>query len=245
MPCHDGSVEGGRLLWFCSWSCGWNCRCCSGLHSNRTFQAHRVGFAFHPRHVLPLGRASKSLWCHCCVHFLGIPIAELCGKCIVTNMSSVGFEPVGEEWQSCYFHPALKLYLVVYVDDFTMAGPKEKLVSGWSLIRKGLDIEPPVPIGVYLGCTHGEGTMKIGDIVARTMTYNMEDFLSSGVDRYLELAGNGVKLKTVATPFPNEDQGTSSQGAPCESGTFCECPWCEYTPFLPMFISRRMTPVGT
>ena len=34
--------------------------------------------------------------------------------------------------------------------------------------------------------------MKIGDITARTartMTYNMEDFLSSCVDRYLELAG--------------------------------------------------------
>ena len=56
-----------------------------------------------------------------------------------------------------------------------MSGPKENLGKGWPLIRKGLDIEPPVPIGVYLGCSHEDGTMKIGDITARTMTYNMED----------------------------------------------------------------------
>ena len=145
------------------------------------------------------------------------------------HVTSVGFKPVGEEWQSCYFHPALKLFLVVYVDDFKMAGPKENLEKGWSLIRKGLGIEPPVPIGVYLGCSHEEGTMKIGDIIARTITYNMEDFLSSCVDRYLELAGNGVKLKSVTAPFLNEHQGTSPQGAPCESGPFCECPWCKHT----------------
>ena len=71
--------------------------------------------------------------------------------------------------------------------------------------------------------------MKIGDITAITMTYNMEDFLSSCVDRYLELAGNGVKLETVATAFLVEDQGTSPQGAPCEPGPYCECPWCEHT----------------
>ena len=134
-----------------------------------------------------------------------------------------------EEWQSCYFHPALKLYHVVYVDDFKLSGPKENLSKGWSLIRKGLDIEPPVPIGVYLGCSHEEGTMKIGDITARAMTYNMQDFLSSCVKRYLELAGNDVKLKTVSTPFLNEGQGTSPQGAPCESGPCCECPWCKHT----------------
>ena len=126
------------------------------------------------------------------------------------HVKSVGFKPVGDEWQSCYFHPALKLYLVVYVDDFKMSGPRKTLIrTGWSLIRKGLHIEPPVPFGVYLGCSHEEGTMKVGDITARTMPYNMEDFLSSCVDRYLELAGNGVKLKTVTTPFLNEDQGTS------------------------------------
>ena len=145
-----------------------------------------------------------------------------------THVKSVGFAPVGEEWHSCYFHHKLRLFLVIYVDDFKMAGPKDNLPNGWSLLQKGLVIETPVPIGVYLGCGHEEGTMKVGDIVARTMTYNMEDFLTSCVDRYLELAGDGVKLRTVATPFLVEDQGISPQGAPNQSGPFSECPWCKH-----------------
>ena len=88
-----------------------------------------------------------------------------------THVEGVGFAPVGEEWPSCYFHHKLRLFLVIYVDDFRMAGPKGKLSSGWPLFQKGLVIETPVPIGVYLGCGHGEGTMKVGDVVARTMTY--------------------------------------------------------------------------
>ena len=51
------------------------------------------------------------------------------------HVQSVGFKLVGEEWQSCYFHPTLKLYLVVYVDDFKLSGPKGNLSKGWSLIR--------------------------------------------------------------------------------------------------------------
>ena len=57
--------------------------------SKLNFPAPHVGFAFLPRHVLHLGRASKSLLCHCCVHFTGILIAGLCGRCTVTNMSKV------------------------------------------------------------------------------------------------------------------------------------------------------------
>ena len=131
-----------------------------------------------------------------------------------SHVKSVGFEPIGEEWPSYYFHHKLRLFLVIYVDDSKMAGPKGNLSNGWYLLQKGLVIETPVPIGVYLGCRHEEGTMKVGDIVARTMTYNMEDFLTSCVDRYLELAGDGVKLRIVTTPFLVEDQGTSPQGAP-------------------------------
>ena len=45
------------------------------------------------------------------------------------HAKSVVFQLVGEGWQSCYFHPALKLFLVVYVDDFKMSGPKETLIK--------------------------------------------------------------------------------------------------------------------
>ena len=30
---------------------------------------------------------------------------------------------MGEEWPVCYYHEKLKLMLVVYVDDFKLAGP--------------------------------------------------------------------------------------------------------------------------
>ena len=36
------------------------------------------------------------------------------------------FEPIGEEWPSVYIHEKLQLVLVVYVDDFKMAGPQKK-----------------------------------------------------------------------------------------------------------------------
>ena len=39
-----------------------------------------------------------------------------------------------------------------------------------------------------------------------------------------------VKLRTgMATPFLVEDQGTSPQGAPNQSGPFSECPWRKHT----------------
>ena len=54
--------------------------------------------------------------------------------------------------------------------------------------------------------------------------------MTSCVDRYLELAGDGVKLRTVSTPFLVEGQGTSPQGAPSHPGPYSECPWCKHTP---------------
>ena len=158
-------------------------------------------------------------------------IAVPCGSSIVTLMSKAwDLRPLGGSGLRDIFTIGLDCSLSpTYVDDFKMAGPKGNLASGWSLLQKGLVIETPVPIGIYLGCGHEGGTMKVGGIVARTMTYDMEDFLASCVDRYLELAGNGVKLRTVATPFLVEDQGTSPQGAPNQYGPFSECPWCNHT----------------
>ena len=47
--------------------------------------------------------------------------------------------------------------LVVYVDDFKMAGSMESLKKGWDLLRPGDDairITDPEPIAHYLGCKH-------------------------------------------------------------------------------------------
>ena len=72
------------------------------------------------------------------------------------HVQSVGFEPIGPEWPSCYFHAKLQLFLVIYVDDFKLSGPSGNLQQGWDLIAKGLTIDPPQDINgqSYLGCKH-------------------------------------------------------------------------------------------
>ena len=143
-------------------------------------------------------------------------IAVQCGSSIVTLMSKAwGLRPLERSGFRAIFTTSLDCPLSSMLTISRWLGQRTtSLRSGWSLLQKGLVIETPVPIGVCLGCGHEEGTKKVGDVVARTMTYNMGDFLASFVDRYLELAGNGVKPRTVATPFLVEDQGTSPQGAP-------------------------------
>ena len=62
--------------------------------------------------------------------------------------------------------------------------------------------------------------------MATTVTYNMEAFLESCVQRYVELAGGDVQLKYVATPFLTEDTKECRAGAPARKGVVIECPWC-------------------
>ena len=51
--------------------------------------------------------------------------------------------------------------MIVYVDDFKLAGPADKLQVGWDLIRgpskvapNGIDMDPPTTVGRFLGCEH-------------------------------------------------------------------------------------------
>ena len=62
--------------------------------------------------------------------------------------------PDPEGWPSVFFHPELKLLLVVYVDDFKMSGPKESMSKGWELVGSRIDMDVPTDIGRYLGCDH-------------------------------------------------------------------------------------------
>ena len=57
------------------------------------------------------------------------------------------------------------------------------------------------------------------------MTYDMEQFLRSCVDRYLEVAGN-VELKKVPTPGPHEEAKDHPSRAPTQTGPSFECNWC-------------------
>ena len=72
-----------------------------------------------------------------------------CKQCL----GKVGFRPV--EGQEClFFHKELSLTLLVYVDDFKLAGPKKNLEKGWAAIRREVNMEPPTDLSRYLGCVH-------------------------------------------------------------------------------------------
>ena len=96
--------------------------------------------------------------------------------------ASVGFVRI-PDWHSTFWHPEHKLFLVVYVDDFKLSGPEEKLQVGWNLISQGKTLEKPEPNGLYLGCKHiqTQGTLPDGTPF-NMMTYEMEEFLKSCVD---------------------------------------------------------------
>ena len=126
------------------------------------------------------------------------------------HVTAQGFCPM-DNWPSCYWHPEHKLFLVIYVDDFKMAGPKDKLHLGWDLIKRdsktttGLNIESPGPLGLFLGCKHeqSERVLPGTSTKVRVMEYNMEEFLQSCVDRYKELTGVQY-MRKAETPFISE-----------------------------------------
>ncbi len=44
--------------------------------------------------------------------------------------------------------------LMVYGDDFKLAGPKANLAKGWKLITDAVQMGKPEPPGMFLGCEH-------------------------------------------------------------------------------------------
>ena len=52
------------------------------------------------------------------------------------------------------------MLLVVYVDDFELAGPKENMQKCWNEIRKGIRTDEPSSVGKYLGCDHIRSVIK-------------------------------------------------------------------------------------
>jgi hypothetical protein len=139
------------------------------------------------------------------------------------QLEEVGFTEICG-WKSCYWHKALELFLVVYVDDFKLSGPKHALAKGWELIRSRIKTEEPTLAGRYLGCEHNivekeinKGTNPITNmggkpqqgekIKVKAMVYDMSNFLKSCVERYLELAKcDRGKLRKVATPFLDDNK---------------------------------------
>ena len=145
-----------------------------------------------------------------------------------TEVNTVGFESVGTEWPSVFYHRALKLLLTIYVDDFKLAGPKGNLAEGWKLLRSRLEIGPESSSGMYLGCNIIKNEIRRPQdrVVLRSITYDMESFLEQCVARYLTVAGVDVKLREARTPFlpPTSSRGPYRDPVHNQGG----CKWCGY-----------------
>ena len=104
----------------------------------------------------------------------------------------------------------MKLFLMIYVDDFKLSGPAENLALGWKIIKEAVDMGETEPTGLFLGCLHKrfERTRPDGTQV-KGIEYDMESYLKSAVEHYEEvyqkLTGQNCVLKPVKTPFLNED----------------------------------------
>ena len=69
------------------------------------------------------------------------------GKHTATKIRKGGWEPLPTELPSCYFHNAMKMFLIIYVDDFKMAGPKGNFVGAWdSITSQGIRLDEPAPL---------------------------------------------------------------------------------------------------
>jgi hypothetical protein len=142
------------------------------------------------------------------------------------RVHKVGFESLGGEWPSCYFHPRFNLFLVIYVDDFKMSGPVDKLAKGWDLLRSGLQIDLPADISgrAYLGCQHRRREVTLPGGGKATVDYkDMEQFMKSCVQLYLDLAP-GLELDRVSTPFLDEDGRDAPSRSAAHKGPLEEGP---------------------
>jgi hypothetical protein len=92
-------------------------------------------------------------------------VKALYGHLTRGTMKDCGFGPVApadRAWRSCCFSPSLKCYMIVYVDDFKISGPREGVKEAWRLIRgenphtkeRDVVLDEPTPAGKFLGCNH-------------------------------------------------------------------------------------------
>ena len=102
-----------------------------------------------------------------------------------------GFERVPGDWDSLFYHPDHKLMLTIYVDDFRMAGAKEKRALGWKLLTTGenkLELGDPAPPDRSLGCYQRKIDITLDNgAKATAIEYDMRDFLKECVSHYVKI----------------------------------------------------------
>ena len=211
-------------------------RSCQELHVGLNYPTkHGIPPANRHKYHRPVCRLVKALYGH---PDAGTMWEQHCH----TAVQKVGFKPIGEEWPSLYFHPDLKLLLVIYVDDLKMAGPTNNLPQGWKMLRQELRLEDETPLGLYLGCRISKGEAVLHDKTkVQTVTYDMETYLEMTVKKYCDVTGfDPSKCQTVPSPSPAEEIKHHPARAPAQTGKSHRCTWCGHT--MPVDADGRLIP---
>ena len=104
---------------------------------------------------------------------------------------------------------------MVYVDDFKLAAPKDKMKEVWKTITSVVDMDEPEELNVCLGTGHkmteevDEGGNKI-----RVMEYDMKDFMRQCVESYLEKVP-GAKMRKM--------EASDAKSASVRMAKACSC----------------------
>ena len=56
------------------------------------------------------------------------------------------------------------MFLVVYVDDFKLAGSIGSISKGWALIRKGIKLDDPIDMGLDLCYEHKQSEHMVAGV---------------------------------------------------------------------------------
>ena len=131
------------------------------------------------------------------------------------------------EFPGNFFFPDTRLMLSTYVDELTLAGPKESHAPFWKALCGMVDVEPPEPIHRILGRDHlfaklpdpslpnevESAAMRAIDL---GMVFDMKAYTAQTIDLYKECA-KVSSVKPALTPFvadgslnPDEDEVTGT-----------------------------------
>ena len=207
------TAEAGRVLDSFGLQPGWDVECADADSAyTQTDLKGPVTWVRLPKWLQPKSwERMRDPVCVLAKNLYGHPLAgnywaEHCEK----QVKLAGFERTFETWPAVYKHKDLDLHLLVYVDDFRMAGRKEDREKGWALLQNHIKLSKPELWGRYLGVHSRVTENKDG---TRTLHYEMDDFAQSCLDKYTELvgavtdsttAGKWHKHSAAKTPFIDE-----------------------------------------
>ena len=139
-----------------------------------------------------------------------------------------GYVPI-PNWRGCYWHPTKSIFLIIYVDDFKMAGPDKELEAAWKELRSEIDMDDPTPFGLFLGCKHTihELHPKGAPRPVKMMEYDVQGYLAKALQDYADATNTTVeKISPKPTPFLTGLNLGRDLNAPITQGEWLSCPWC-------------------